>query len=600
LAQELLQMWSWGSLTAAMVQKLAVAAVRDGAHCNALDALAAMGAGGDHVGNAHRDLVRLLQRWCPPTTSAVEMTLPLMRTKHTAGVERAALQYLPLHRQLHCMQEAQPQRWEEHVLGGMPDALPFWTSLHADDPRMQLFRPALRERCNALRCTEAQAMQRCIPLALHADGVPAFKGKSLLVLTATSLLGRSSAVDCKLLLEAHWKQQQTKGDTPATDTDLALWRCVLWDLAACWSGTCPVSNYNGEPWLPESEGCRLQGKRLCEGWWAVAWVFKGDWEHFANQLGLAHWTRPNPCPWCAADRADAAWTDFRATAAWKNAVFQPEQWRRHMPTRHPLFTLPYFSVWNIALDVLHVMMGIGQHICGSVLHTLCYTTMTRENAEAHCREIWALVQHWYCENPGATQVSKLPLSAFCDPRAPRARYPMSRTKAKETEYLALALRFVWTQLCNADDAHDQSVAAVLEHCETIYTTARLGAAGAFQLTRCDWEKLTTAIDLMLLHYTALGNYCAERGLRRWNVVLKHHGLWHWGQQARFLHPGTTACYVDEHFCGVVATIVKSSTSGRRIERVGETLLFKWQCGVALNAAAACAAGTAAFATASSR
>ena len=30
LAQELLQMWSWGSLTAAMVQKLAVAAVRDG------------------------------------------------------------------------------------------------------------------------------------------------------------------------------------------------------------------------------------------------------------------------------------------------------------------------------------------------------------------------------------------------------------------------------------------------------------------------------------------------------------------------------------------------------------------------------------------
>jgi hypothetical protein len=87
LAQELLQMWSWGSLTAAMVQKLALAAVRDGAHCTALDA---MGAGGDHVGNAHRDLVRLLQRWCPPTTSAVEMTLPLMRTKHTAGVERVS------------------------------------------------------------------------------------------------------------------------------------------------------------------------------------------------------------------------------------------------------------------------------------------------------------------------------------------------------------------------------------------------------------------------------------------------------------------------------------------------------------------------------
>jgi hypothetical protein len=58
--------------------------------------------------------------------------------------------------------------------------------------------------------------------------------------------------------------------------------------------------------------------------------------------------------------------------------------------------------------------------------------------------------------------------------------------------------------------------------------------------------------------------------------------------------------MDEHFCGVVANIVKSSTSGRRIERVGETLMFKWQCGVALNDNAATADGGATVACPAAR
>jgi hypothetical protein len=425
-----------------------------------------------------------------------------------------------------------------------------------------------------------------------------FKGKSLVALTASSLLSLSSAVDCKFLLEAHWKHQMAKGACHETDTDLALWRCVLWDLKACRAGVCPQTNYDGTNWDVDTAASRFSGASLCDGWWAVVWAFKGDSDHFANGLALPHWTKPQPCPWCPADRTADLWTDFRADAQWKLRSWQPDNWRNNALSPHPLFTVPHFSICNVALDVLHVMMGVGSHICGNVLHTLCYSTMRGAAAE-NCAEIWAMVQQWYAENKEATQLSKLPLACFCNPRAPWVRYPLSSTKAKETEYLALALGTVWNQHCDHQDLHDQSVAAVLEHCATIYTTARLHEGG-FQLSTAQWRSLTQAIDQMLLHYTALGNHCAARGVRRWNVVIKFHLLWHWGQQARLLHPGRTACYMDEHFCGVVANIVKSSTSGRRIERVGETLMFKWQCGVALNDNAATADGGATVACPAAR
>jgi hypothetical protein len=180
LAQELLQMWSWGSLTAFLVQKLALAAVRDGTRCTALTALSSLGARGEQPGNVHRDLVRLVGRWFPPAAEPVVVSVPLQRAKHSPVIETALVPYLPLHSQLHAAHLRQPHRWSEHVLGGFSDCLPFWSSLKGDDPRLQSFRPVLRQKCVELRCTELEALRRCLPLALHADGVPCSKGNRLL------------------------------------------------------------------------------------------------------------------------------------------------------------------------------------------------------------------------------------------------------------------------------------------------------------------------------------------------------------------------------------------------------------------------------------
>ena len=168
---------------------------------------------------------------------------------------------------------------------------------------------------------------------------------------------------------------------------------------------------------------------------------------------------------------------------------------------------------------------------------------------------------------------------------------MSSTKGKETEYLCLALEQVWAEQCDCDDPHDASVSEVLASVATVYKLARAPAAPrVYQMEQEQWNELVEAVDTLLLRYTALSNHASSEGTLRWNVTVKHHILWHWAQQARVLHPSRTASYIDEHLCGVVANLVKASTGGKRIARVGETLLFTWLTGVFLQWATAATGG----------
>jgi hypothetical protein len=250
-----------------------------------------------------------------------------------------------------------------------------------------------------------------------------------------------------------------------------------------------------------------------------------------------------------------------------------------------MFQLPHFSIANIAIDVLHVMsLGVAQHIAGSVLHALCWRTMRGSPIENLAR-VWEAIQDFYNVHNVTTQLTKLTLSMFCDPKAPHSQFAVAKTKGKETEYLCLALEHVWAEQSDPTDAHDISVAAVLRSAAAVYELARTPAEGSlFQLGNAAWRDLATHVETLLLQYNALSNHASAAGVYRWNITLKHHVLWHWGQQARVLHPCRSACYIDEHFCGVVATICKSSTAGKRIARVGETVLFKWQTGVHLRCA----------------
>ena len=105
---------------------------------------------------------------------------------------------------------------------------------------------------------------------------------------------------------------------------------------------------------------------------------------------------------------------------------------------------------------------------------------------------------------------------------------------------------------------------------------------SLQLCRGAKHELARNTDRLLLHYTALANAAAARGALLFNVTPKFHVAWHLSRQAQHLHPGAAACYTDESFVGIVKHIVKSSTNGAKLERVGDILFVKWLRGSSIS------------------
>jgi hypothetical protein len=94
-------------------------------------------------------------------------------------------------------------------------------------------------------------------------------------------------------------------------------------------------------------------------------------------------------------------------------------------------------------------------------------------------------------------------------------------------------------------------------------------------------RLTEAVDVLLAHYTALGNEAQGRGLKMWSLRPKHHVLWHMAQQARFLHPRAAMCYADESFVGAMKKMALKCTSGKRMEQCGQIIVTKYVYGMML-------------------
>jgi hypothetical protein len=159
-------------------------------------------------------------------------------------------------------------------------------------------------------------------------------------------------------------------------------------------------------------------------------------------------------------------------------------------------------------------------------------------------------------------------------------FPELTTKAKETEYLTEALLAVWRQLQDPSDPVHVSVAVVLECAVIIFQECRQVGLD-LHLPEMAQARLIEAVDVLLAHYTALGNEAQGRGLKMWSLRPKHHVLWHMAQQARFLHPRAAMCYADESFVGAMKKMAQKCVSGKRMETCGPIIVTKYVYGMML-------------------
>ena len=93
------------------------------------------------------------------------------------------------------------------------------------------------------------------------------------------------------------------------------------------------------------------------------------------------------------------------------------------------------------------------------------------------------------------------------------------------------------------------------------------------------RELIRVVDLVLTLYSRLAVFADQQGRLLWNVLPKHHALWHFARQAAFLHPRRGACYQDEDFMGRVKGVVQSCTAATPLHQIPNALLKKYRWGM---------------------
>ena len=103
----------------------------------------------------------------------------------------------------------------------------------------------------------------------------------------------------------------------------------------------------------------------------------------------------------------------------------------------------------------------------------------------------------------------------------------------------------------------------------------------FHLPVAQSQRLKTEVDALLAHYTWLTKFSFDRDQRMWNMIPKHHYMWHLADEASHLNPRMAWCYSNEDFVGKVAVIGLSVRHAQAAAFRSRQLVVKYMLGLTL-------------------
>ena len=90
------------------------------------------------------------------------------------------------------------------------------------------------------------------------------------------------------------------------------------------------------------------------------------------------------------------------------------------------------------------------------------------------------------------------------------------------------------------------------------------------------SNLVKYTDIVLVCYSQLANWADFHGHRLFNIVPKHHYMWHMARQAKWLNPRKTNTMLDETFMGIVKDIVRACAHGNPCHKIHMSFLEKYR------------------------
>ena len=389
LAKLLVKRWSWGQLSAPMVQAFAEAARDDGLALPEISRLSKLGGGGKYPGNMQRDMVQAFGKQGPFQNATSVFQLLLTSKKHVSVPEDVT--FLLPHKFFASLYTDLPEVFISSMLGGdKKNISTFWRAMR-NHPNV-VSRPGLSRRPD---------LAQVIPIALHGDGVaymqPGRSGsKSLEVLSWSSMLTKDRTKVASFVMFLICKASLKT--TGIGRTWPRVWKILIWSLEALALGTWPLLSPDGVEFEDKTSIDYInRGKPLASGFCAVVFLLRSDLEFLSNHFHLNSPNSNQPCALCKADRQSQSkpWTDCRPCAAWRRSIWNAQEWARAHPECHPLFAMRGSGLDIYFPDLMHCKhLGTDQYLLGSVL-TYLVKHFLKGSVTQNIDFVWELLQQWF-------------------------------------------------------------------------------------------------------------------------------------------------------------------------------------------------------------
>ena len=383
-------------------------------------------------------------------------------------------------------------------------------------------------------------------------------------------------------------------------TKTQMWKLIVHSLRACYYGYWPDKDPLDKDFHSKSMNFKQRANEIMGGYVLVPWILKGDMDFQINHFEFpGHWQSAHPCPACSCNKVQdspMAWNNFSPKARWKKKWFATlEDFTKHCDMLkkpiHQLFhTLAQGGLGmhpkSTYMDSLHVVdLGVAMHVCGNVLHLLCYDVLPG-SAAANMLRLWKDIDRLYSERQTPSQFPHLDLRSFCDPGKPHADFPLLKGKGAQIRHLVPILAMIWRQHMRDDKRDDQHVEKVLDHLVHFYqclATTDRNDLHPFHLPMSIANQILRHVEEFLMHYCLLAEHSLEQAQPkfRWSIVPKHHYFWHLGKQATDLNPRMSWCYANEDFVGKISTIGMSCRHGQIAANRSKSLMAKYILGITL-------------------
>lgn len=337
LSDTLIQMWAWGDISAATLQRIALAACRDGLIHERVDQLSKLGSSGMYMGNCRRDLLNIFKK-IDTVPAVVEIPLPILESR--LEIESATSVLFPVLSPLDMFESLLKHRKSQirEMLGTGLET--FWVSYDMSDRRM--WNHPLLDR--------ADYRTKAIPIVIHGDGARFnSRGNSLMVLSWSLLTAESGIWDNIFMFAAVPKYIRCIQSRHGSDTMLELWRWLAFFMNAMFDGRHPERDLNDCEWPRKSIQRKRAGMALSGGYYFVVLAITGDLEFVANELGLESFGSATPCWRCPiGHEARFNMRDVGPKAPWREHEYHPRDFTdapSSCPGRSKAY--PDFLLWLI-------------------------------------------------------------------------------------------------------------------------------------------------------------------------------------------------------------------------------------------------------------